>query len=156
MKRLLLMRHAEATLDGRPDIERPLNERGASAAGRMGGFISGRDLCPEQIISSSAARALETATILKACSHLNVDIRQDERIYEAGPQTLLDVTADIDDDFDLVMLVGHNPGFEGFIALLTDTTRSMHAGAIAVIDLQIETWRAVNEGIGTLIEVIHP
>jgi phosphohistidine phosphatase SixA len=54
------------------------------------------------------------------------------------------------------MMVGHNPGFEGFVSLLTGNQESMPTAAVAVIDLNIDKWSDVKNGEGGLIEVIRP
>jgi len=54
------------------------------------------------------------------------------------------------------LLVGHNPGIEGFIRLLTDHLESMPTAALAVIDLDIDTWDSICDGCGQLRDVFRP
>ena len=66
------------------------------------------------------------------------DMRNEPRIYEATPASLIRV---LDDHADAgsVMLVGHNPGLETLVALLTegasDSGRGMPPGAVAWLSL---------------------
>ncbi len=89
-------------------------------------------------------------------AHGNAQLRFDERIYEASPQSLLYVVSELPDEIDSAMLVGHNPGIEGFIGLLTGESERMPTAALAVIDLEIDEWRNAAVGVGILGEVIRP
>lgn len=152
------MRHAKSSWDDSSltDFDRPLNDRGKATAPFMGELIAGRELAPEEIVSSPAKRALQTATLVKESGGLEAPIRLDERIYEASPQMMSQVVSEFSDAFDVVMIVGHNPGFEGFVSFLTGKQESMPTAAVAVIDLDIDNWSDVKNGEGDLIEVIRP
>lgn len=152
------MRHAKSSWDDSDlaDFDRPLSDRGEAAAPFMGELIAGRGLAPEEIVSSPAKRALQTATLVKESGGIEAPIRLDERIYEAGAQTLKQVASEFRDELDIMMMIGHNPGFEGFVSFLTGKQESMPTAALAVIDLDIDKWSDVKNGEGDLIEVIRP
>lgn len=158
MKRLLLLRHAKSSWDDSDlaDFDRPLNDRGEATAPFMGELIAGRGLAPEEIVSSPAKRALQTATLIKESGGIEAPIKLDERIYEASPQALAQVVSEFRDSLDVVMMVGHNPGFEGFVSFLTGKYESMPTAAVAVIDLNIDKWQDLQNASGDLIEVIRP
>ena len=80
----------------------------------------------------------------------------DDRIYEASPQTLRQVVSKIDDKNNSAMIVGHNPGVEGFIRFLTGTLEPMPTAALAVIELNIESWSDIAANSGKLIKTIRP
>jgi len=158
MKKLLLLRHAKSSWDDPAfsDFERPLNARGLITAAFMGELIARRKLEVDAIISSPASRAAQTAMLVKENGGLNASLIFDERIYEASPQTLLVVVSGLGDDLDSAMLVGHNPGIESFIGLLTATVEPMPTAALALIKINIQSWGDIKFGTGTLIEVIRP
>ena len=158
MKRLYLLRHAKSSWN-EPDLadfERPLNSRGLEAAPFMGRLIAAKGYLPDLIVSSPARRALATAELVRENTGTNIEIQLNDRVYEASPQTLLHITAAVGDAADSVMLVGHNPGMEGLVRLLTRRPEAMPTAALAVIDLGIDRWSNIKEGCGTLIEVIRP
>lgn len=112
---------------------------------------------PEVILSSPAVRARETARLVKESAGLSAEIKYKERIYEASPQTLSHVASAIDDRFNSAMIVGHNPGMEGFVRLLTGKMEAMPTAALAVIDLDILGWEQINKvGVGTLRQIFRP
>ena len=152
------MRHAEAAREcqGRTDSDRPLTPLGESVAALMGRTIADRGSAPELIVSSAATRALQTAELFVQNAGLGIEIMLDERIYEATAQTLFQIVAEFDDAFDSALMVGHNPGFEGFFTFLTGTLIPIRAGAVAVIDLRVPRWKEIAQECGNLIEIYRP
>lgn len=158
MKTLFLMRHAKSSWDNSDlaDFDRPLNERGKKAAPFMGEYMSRNGFDPELILSSPAVRARETARLAKEGGDLTAEIEYNERIYEASPQTLLQAASEIEDRFGSAMIVGHNPGTEGFIRLLTGRPETVPTAALIVIDLAISNWSEIRGECGNLRELIRP
>ena len=158
MKTIYLLRHAKSSWDddSLSDFDRPLNERGQNTAPFMGETIAKRGYLPERIISSPANRAARTAQLIKESAGLNSNIAYDDRIYEASPSTLRQVASEVDDVVDALMLIGHNPGMEGFIRYLTGRIEPMPTAAFAVIELGIDRWNDINADTGKIIEIIRP
>jgi phosphohistidine phosphatase len=158
MKALFVLRHAKSSWENTDlsDFARPLNERGLKAAPLMGKFIYKNQLQPELILSSLAERAKQTALLVKKNAQIGGEIRYDERIYEATPKRLLEVLAEQSDKIESVMLVGHNPGLEGLLKILTDEVQPMPTAALAVIDLKIGKWSEINSSTGNLRTLIRP
>ena len=158
MKQLLLFRHAKSSWDDKhlADFDRPLNERGLATAPYMGELLARRDLLPDEIVSSPAKRAIQTATLFKESSGSNAPLRLEQRIYEASPHSLLQITMELNNEYSRVVFVGHNPGIEGFIGFLTGQLEPMPTAAVAIIDLNIEHWNEVKFGCGKVVEVIRP
>ncbi len=122
----------------------------------MGEMIAKNLMIPDLIVSSPAQRALQTATIIKASSGTDMPLILNDQIYEASPQALKSVIASIDDEVGSAMLVGHNPGIEGFIRYLTGILEPMPTAALAVIDLDIGSWAAIGADSGNLINTFRP
>src|SRR5690242_10963477 len=100
MHLLTLVRHATSSWEDSTvsDFARPLNARGERVAPEMAERMSEVLERPLQIISSPAVRALTTARIFaKALGIPDKQIRQEPRIYEATPGTLLDIVQHLDD-----------------------------------------------------------
>ena len=139
MRELILLRHAhaEAAAPGQDDFDRPLSLRGQAEAEAAGRWLKEHGYLPDRVVSSPARRARETSEQVLA-SFGFVEVRQDARIYEATPGTLMAV-ADEHRALARVLLVGHNPGFEQLAALLNSGQsgefRGMPAAGIAVLRL---------------------
>jgi len=158
MKRLFILRHAKSSWTDidLADFDRPLNERGLQAAPFMGRYIAKEGHMPDAIVSSPAKRARETAELVKEHSGFEPEIGFDERIYEASPNTLREVASELPDTADSAMIVGHNPGIEGFIRHLTGQVEPMPTAALAVIELDIDSWGKIDHLSGRVVSVIRP
>ena len=158
MKTFFILRHAKSSWS-EPDLadfERPLNGRGTKAAPFMGKLMASKGYSPSVILSSPAVRAKHTALLVKDAGRLDAELRFDDRIYEASPQGLRQVVSELDDEYMSAMLVGHNPGIEGFIRFLTGQLESMPTAALAVIELDIDNWHEIDDGCGELRTIIRP
>jgi phosphohistidine phosphatase len=122
---LWLLRHAEA-VDGFPDDQRPLTERGiqqAQDAGRALEHLGHKlDLC----LSSPKLRALQTAQL--ACAPLGVEVTVEPRL-SGEPFDVHELVAGFDD----VMLVGHDPSFTLTLHDLTGAQSRLRKGGLAGI-----------------------
>jgi phosphohistidine phosphatase len=158
MKTLLLLRHAKSSWkdsDAR-DFDRPLNQRGLKAAPAIGRLIKKRKLQPDLVLSSPAERARQTTQLVIEASGLKTELRYDERIYEASVARLLEVVSELDDEAGFVMLVGHNPGFEELLEILTGEAHNLPTAALACLELNIEKWNKVRADAGRLEWLVKP
>jgi phosphohistidine phosphatase len=94
--------------------------------------------------------------LIKETAQINCKIEYDERIYEASPHRLLEVISELDEKKGSAMLIGHNPGLEGLIKILTGKIQSMPTAALAVIDLDKENWNEITAESGKLRAVFSP
>jgi phosphohistidine phosphatase len=158
MKRLYVLRHAKSSWDDASlaDYDRPLNDRGLETAPFMGRLMRERGYLPDVVLSSPAKRARKTANLASEAAGVGSPILFDEQIYEASPQTLVKVLSGVDDKARSAMVVGHNPGMEGLVRLLTGETAAMPTAALAVIDLDIEKWGQIDHVTGKVVEVLRP
>jgi len=139
MRELILLRHAhaEAAGAGQADLDRPLSRQGLAESEAAGRWLKEHGHLPDRVLVSPARRTRETLEeVLRQVGY--VEQRQDQRIYDATPGTLMQVADELR-DIARVMLVGHNPGLEQMAALLSSGQsgefRGMPAGAIAVLHL---------------------
>lgn len=158
MKTLYLLRHAKSSWkdSGLQDFDRPLNGCGREAAPLVGRFIRKRKLRVDLILSSPAARARQTAALVRESAGLNAELLYDERIYEADAARLVEVVAQAGEAVESLMLVGHNPGVEELLTFLTGESRSMQTAALACLSLDVEKWGKVRERAGRLEWLVRP
>ena len=158
MKTLYLLRHAKSSWDDSSlsDFERPLNPRGHRTAPFMGELMKKRKLRAEIIVSSPAERAKETALLVKGSAEMPAEIVFEPRIYEASSNSLRKVVAGLKNKYLSAMLVGHNPGIEGFIYNLTGQAEPMPTAALAIIELEIDNWDDLDDNCGQVVSVIRP
>lgn len=109
MRRLILMRHAEAEPSSATgDIGRALSPRGRGEAEAMGRALAARGLRPDLALVSEARRAQET---WDEASHAFGDVvtETDRSIYEAGSHELRSIVEAAEERSGTLILVGHNP-----------------------------------------------
>ena len=116
MKRLILMRHAEAGWHiNMDDHERPLSAVGIRDAKRIGLWLKEKEYIPDEVISSTSTRTRETLS----CLFLECPQIFEKSLYLADAeqmkstlQTLLSET---------VILLAHNPGTVSYTHLTLPT-----------------------------------
>ena len=141
---LILLRHAHAEPAGagQHDRERILSDTGEAEADAAAVFLATLGIAPgvTRVVCSPAQRTLQTAERVMAKLGY-VDTRVDARIYEASPGDLMGVLDDHTDAHAL-MLVGHNPGLEHLVALLSTgrsgECRGMPPAGVAVLRLSAD------------------
>ena len=111
MHQLHLLRHAKSSWDDDGDDHaRPLNRRGREAARLIGGnlpkVVSGFDL----VLCSSALRTRETAELALGGFKPGPKILFEDALYLANHAALMLRLCQIDERYDAVMVIGHNPG----------------------------------------------
>jgi phosphohistidine phosphatase len=87
----------------------------------------------ELVVCSPAVRAAHTWDLAAAEFVVAPRVRHDERLYGASASELLTVTHELPAQASTVVLVGHNPGLEDFLTLLTGAREHLKTSAIAVI-----------------------
>ncbi len=142
MKTLFLLRHGksswkDATLS---DHDRPLKKRGREAAQRMGCLLNELHLAPDHILTSSAARALETAQLAVEAAKYQGEVETIPGLYHAEPQSLVAIVSRVPDRFASVLIIGHNPGLEDWLARLIGRSESFSTAALAHVELLLNSW----------------
>jgi phosphohistidine phosphatase SixA len=134
---LILLRHAHAqnAKSGENDAGRELSARGLAEAEDAGRWLRERHALPARILCSPARRARQT---LEHALGATIAPTLEPRIYAATAGELI---ALIDEQADAprLLLVGHNPGLETLVALLTTGQsgdfRGMPPAGIAWLEL---------------------
>lgn len=152
MRELILLRHAHAepAVSGQADLDRPLSPVGLAEAEAAGKWLKENKLLPDCVLCSPSRRTRETLEAVMAAIGY-VEKRLEDRIYEATPGTLA-ALVDERRDLDRVLVVGHNPGLEQLVALMTDGTssdyRGMPPGGVAVLGFPREA--SIEPGVASL------
>jgi len=150
MKTLLLVRHAKSdwSYPDLKDIDRPLNERGYSDGYIMSRWYKNepRLPVPQLIQSSDATRALSTATMFaRELNYPRNTIQVVENIYEAEENTLLQHFRKLDEQWNCVMVFGHNPGFTNVTNYFCHEVFIDNIPTTGIVCLQfdIEAWHQI-------------
>ena len=151
MKRLILVRHATAVDKGPEgsDFHRKLKKRGRREALLMAERIAALVEVPDQIYSSPADRALETARVF--VERLGVPAERvalREELYGGLlPEEFLRIVHRFDNHAGTVMVFGHDPSFTEFAAyMIAGFSSAIPKAGVLVMEIDRPRWRSVRPG----------
>ena len=133
---LVLLRHGKSDWSGdEPDVARPLAERGRRQVTEAGRWLASGIGRVDLAVVSPAERARQTWQLVTEELADPPPIRVEDRVYDASDSQLLEVVRGLPDDAATVVLVGHNPGMEDLVEVLTGRWIAMPTSALAVLEL---------------------
>ena len=144
------MRHAKSSWkdEGLTDHERPLKKRGKNDAELMGKMLKSKKIVPNIILCSTAQRAKETAELLADKMKYKDKIVYSDRLYMAEPSDILNEITTFADTQKTIMVIGHNPGSEALVQILTGKVESLPTASIAYVTAKIDNWKDVKDSDG--------
>jgi phosphohistidine phosphatase len=101
----------------------------------MGRLLKREDLVPEIVISSTAIRARATAEAVAKASGYKGEIVLDKSLYAAGPDAYLGVMHDLSNEYVRALIIGHNPGLEELVEILTGEIHLMPTSSLAHVKI---------------------
>ncbi|WP_417333315.1 SixA phosphatase family protein [Halarcobacter sp.] len=158
MKKLYLIRHAKSDWSNPSleDFDRPLNKRGEKNAPFMATILKQKNANPDLIISSPAYRTKKTAKLIKKGIAFKGEILYDEHLYEASLKTMLEIVNYINDDYDKVFIIGHNPTLNMLAFYLVGFNENIPTCGVLEIEFDCDSWREVNKKSAKLISFDYP
>ena len=157
MKRLILMRHAEAGWHiNTDDHERPLSASGIRDAKKIGSWFNEKAYMPDEVISSTSVRTRETLSyLLLECPQIfeRSLYLADADQMKSTLQTLLSET---------VILLAHNPGITELAHDLMnheekhENFMDFPAASTLVIDFKADRWSEVKSDSGIFVDFVMP
>jgi len=170
VRHVWILRHAKAAKDGTEgdDHSRPLTGRGRRQAAQVAALLAERvesgKAVPDLVVSSSAARALQTAE----AAHLalpDTPLEVDRALYRAGPDDVIERLRLVPEPTVAPMVVGHNPTFHELALELVGSDDlegrarlqdGFPTAVVAVVACDIERWADLAPGTGRLEELFLP
>lgn len=163
---LLLMRHAKSSWDdpALADHDRPLAARGRRATTLLRRHLRDLRVGVDAVLCSTAVRARETWTRVRAGVRGHPVVRFEPRVYEADVRTLIEVVRAAPPDAETVLLIGHNPGLEelaralaadGEPTALRRLASGLPTGSLASLAVEAE-WADLAPGTGHLRSLVRP
>lgn len=150
MKQILLMRHAKSSWEHADikDFDRPLADRGLHDAPMMGKFIRESDYKPGWVISSPAKRARETTMLSMEAAQVNEEqITWNEDLYFGTVRDYAAAIQSTPEDYDRVLLVGHNPLMEHTAGILAGAEQKvalrMPTAALVCLESFADSWNNI-------------
>lgn len=142
-RRLVIMRHAKSShnSEAETDHDRPLNRRGRRDAPRVGQHLAEIGWRPDYVISSDARRTRETLQGLLRGFSIDVAHRFHPMLYAGGYQELLSLAGTLPPAAETVLALGHNPGWEDLVEVLTGESIVLKTATCALVVLtEVCSW----------------
>ena len=103
------MRHGSAEPYAATDQARRLTPRGRDEAAAAGRFLAEHGVVPDHASVSAAARTQDTWEVVREHSGASTSATLEPTLYNAEPETVLEVLRLTPDECDTLLYVGHNP-----------------------------------------------
>jgi phosphohistidine phosphatase len=142
MKTLYVLRHGQAVPEGEAesDHERVLTARGRVEVRLVAEHLAGRSQSPSLILSSTAARARATAEACLRALPPQTRLTLAPGLYLAEPAGYVAALVAGGDPHEAVLVVGHNPGLEALVYMLTERSEHLATASLVEIGLPIAVW----------------
>ena len=160
-RRLILMRHAKSAWDSdaKDDHDRPLAKRGKREAEQLAREIAARGWLPDLVYTSTARRARQTwkrmASVLgddgAGIAMINV-----EDFYLGDLDAIHGHAARWPPEVETVLVLGHNPGWEEALHVLTGGEDPLTTGNAALLAGSGVTWVEALEDRWHLVALLRP
>jgi len=160
MKRVFIIRHAKSSWEepNLKDFDRKLSKRGKKDIKLIAKWLKDEGYKPDLIISSPAKRAKKT--LEKIVKILDIDkskILFNKKIYEASREDLLKILEKIDDKYDNIFLIGHNPALNELAEFLTNSVIfNIPTSGVFCIEFDIKKWSEIKKKKGKILFFEYP
>jgi phosphohistidine phosphatase len=164
VRRLYLLRHAEAAPSEKNDRARPLTQAGKLEAETVAQWLVSRGIVPALVLHSPARRVVETLAALKSVMP-KLKTREIAELYDAPAGAIYELIKAADDKADSLMIVGHNPGIQtlcGMLAgeaepsVLEASRRGFSPATLAAFHCPIVSWKDVMPRGNRLTDFFSP
>lgn len=159
-KELFFVRHSLARdpYRGQADAERELTDGGAIRAMQLANHLKNTGCKVDALFSSDAARARRTAELLAEKvlgGQQEIVFHQD--LYESSVRLMLSLINQLDDSWQKVMLVGHNPIIPYTVEFLTGAiVEQLEPAGVLVLKTDASSWAEISGKTMDVKEYIAP
>ncbi|MCB0447484.1 MAG: histidine phosphatase family protein [Gelidibacter sp.] len=149
MKTIVLIRHAKSSWDYDViDQNRPLSNRGINDANLLSNHFKSFGFKPDAIFSSPANRALTTCNIfIKNLNYHEKLLSVNDQLYDFGGNLVANFIKFFSDDFEKVMIFGHNHAFTSIANSFGDKNiDNVPTCGLVMIEFDVESWIETRKG----------
>lgn len=163
MKTLYIVRHGKSSWAdlGVSDHDRELLPEGVRRTKKIARWLlKNKKSVPELIISSTAVRARQTARILaEAFSFPEETIVYEANFYHADPEQVLSKLYTLSDEYQTVMIVGHNMTFNDLANEFLDwhhQIENLPTSGVVAIKIDTDKWVSLSAAKSELDFLLFP
>jgi len=157
MKELFLIRHGKSSWElNVSDQDRPLNQRGISDAHLIGSELVNKNLKLDYVFSSSANRALHTATIcLGELDYPLEKLSVVSDLYDFTGDKVIHFIKKLNDNLNAVLIFGHNHAFTYIANAFGDQhIENVPTSGFVHLKFQENNWSSITQG--STVKILFP
>lgn len=160
MKQITFIRHAKSNhIMGLRDHDRPLNERGLIDAPKMAEQLKNEEFHPDIFFASTALRAQTTAQLIRDGIDGEIPLEELSLLYHAFINDYTAFIHQVDNVFEHIVIVGHNPTITMMVNLLSkdNVTDSMPTCCVVSLTFaDVDAWRSISPHSGIVTRFAFP
>jgi len=151
MKKLYLVRHADAEAATEQDIDRQLSDAGRKEATVLAETVSNKKVSCDVVFCSSAIRARQTCKEIMSSINAETTVQYLDELYYIDLKKAMEFLKGLDDSYESVVIVSHNPTMSDLAITLVGSDVHFTTGIIKYLELDITSWKDATSSCGKLV-----
>jgi len=153
MKSLIIVRHCKSSWAdlSLSDFDRPLNKRGNIDGELMSNYLREKEKKIDKLILSTSKRTRLTSKYFTEKIHFDSISYLDE-LYHASYSDIINIISKVENNFNSVMVIGHNPGLTELINKYTIMNiYNLPTTGVVKVEFKGDKWERITENKGIIV-----
>ena len=153
MKSLIIVRHCKSSWAdlSLSDFDRPLNKRGNIDGELMSNYLREKEKKIDKLILSTSKRTRLTSKYFTEKIHFDSISYLDE-LYHASYSDIINIISKVENNFNSVMVIGHNPGLTELINQYTIMNiYNLPTTGVVKVEFKGDKWERITENKGSIV-----
>ena len=153
MKSLIIVRHCKSSWAdlSLSDFDRPLNKRGNIDGELMSNYLREKEKKIDKLILSTSKRTRLTSKYFTEKIHFDSISYLDE-LYHASYSDIINIISKVENNFNSVMVIGHNPGLTELINQYTIMNiYNLPTTGVVKVEFKGDKWERITENKGKIV-----
>tara|TARA_Y100000589_G_scaffold105170_1_gene99632 strand:- start:956 stop:1447 length:492 start_codon:yes stop_codon:yes gene_type:complete len=153
MKSLIIVRHCKSSWAdlSLSDFDRPLNKRGNIDGELMSNYLREKEKKIDKLILSTSKRTRLTSKYFTEKIHFDSISYLDE-LYHASYSDIINIISKVENNFNSVMVIGHNPGLTELINQYTIINiYNLPTTGVVKVEFKGDKWERITENKGIIV-----
>ena len=153
MKSLIIVRHCKSSWAdlSQSDFDRPLNKRGNIDGELMSNYLRGKEKKIDKLILSTSKRTRLTSKYFTEKIHFDSISYLDE-LYHASYSDIINIISKVENNFNSIMVIGHNPGLTELINQYTIMNiYNLPTTGVVKVEFKGDKWERITENKGKIV-----
>lgn len=153
MKSLIIVRHCKSSWAdlSLSDFDRPLNKRGNIDGELMSNYLREKEKKIDKLILSTSKRTRLTSKYFTEKIHFDSISYLDE-LYHANYSDIINIISKVENNFNSIMVIGHNPGLTELINQYTIMNiYNLPTTGVVKVEFKGDKWERITENEGIIV-----